>query len=168
MKAGESAPARVPGAGRARLCGVTSLYLIISILMGLALIALLLRPGPARPIALWLLAALLPVLVSVTAALYGQAQAQRSLAAFDPAVRDRALAWRDAGGGENSATVSLSGLDAACVVRATQRGGTYKLSASVLFVPHGAQLLGAWPSREQADALMLSGQLGCRRLSRVD
>lgn len=147
---------------------MTSLYLIISILMGLALLALLLRPGPARPLTLWLLAALLPVLVSVTAALYGQAQAQRTLSDFNPAMQDRALAWRDAGGAENTSTLALSGLDAACVVRAAVRGGTYQLSSSTLFVPHQAQLLGPWPSRAQADALLLSGQLGCRRVSRAD
>ncbi|AWN23125.1 hypothetical protein DKM44_07705 [Deinococcus irradiatisoli] len=144
---------------------MTLIYLLICVFMGLALLLLLLRPGHTRPLTLWLFSALLPVLVAVTAALYGQAQAQRTLAGFDPAVLDRALAWQDAGGTENTATVSLSGLDAACVVRAVQRGGTYKLSASTLFVPRGAQLLGPWPSREQADALMLSGQLGCRRVN---
>ncbi|TSA81091.1 hypothetical protein FNU79_15795 [Deinococcus detaillensis] len=144
---------------------MTWFYLLTSILMGLALLALLLRPDPQRPLTLWLLAALLPVLVAVTAAMFGQAQAQRTLSAFNPALQDRALAWRDAGGSENTSTLSLGGLDAACVVRAAQRGGTYQLSNSTLFVPHGAQLLGPWPSRAESDALMLSGQLNCRRVS---
>ena len=143
---------------------MTLVYLLITALMTLALLALLLRPGPARPLTLWLLAALLPVLVSVTAALSGQAQAAKTLQRFDASVQNRALAWRDAQGTENTATLSLSGLDAACVVRVVNRGGTYQLSASQLFVPRDAQLIGPWPSRAEADALMLSGKLGCRRV----
>ena len=144
---------------------MTSLYLIITALMMLALLGLLLLPGSVRPLTLWLFAGLLPVLVAVTAALLSQDEAQTALASFDPQVRNRGLGWRDAAGAENTATVALGGLDAACVVRASARGGTYRLSSSTLFVPRDVQLIGPWPTPAQAEALMVSGQQGCRRLS---
>ena len=144
---------------------MTTLYLITSGVLGLLLLALLLRPGGVRPISLWLLSALLPVLVSVTAALIGQAQATQALSGFDSSTQNRTLGWRDARGIENKSTLSLSGLDAACVVRVISHGGTYQLGSGELFVPRGAQLLGKWPTPEQANALMLSGQLVCRRVN---
>jgi hypothetical protein len=147
---------------------MTSLYLIVTALMGVLLLLLLLRPGGVRPLTLWLFAGLLPVLVAVTAALFSQQEAQAALVAFDAEVKNRGLGWRDATGAENTATVALGGLDAACVVRASARGGTYRLSSSTLFVPRDVQLIGPWPSPAEAEALMVSGQQGCRRLSGKD
>ena len=144
---------------------MTTLYFAITAVLTLSLLGLLLRPGQTRPMTLWLLAALLPVLVAVTAALWQQDEVQASLTGFDPAPRQRLMIWRDQQGELDRNIITLSGLDAACVVRAAQRGGSYELAGQAVLVPPGTRLLGAWPSAEQAEALMLSGQLGCRRAS---
>ncbi|WP_420596543.1 hypothetical protein [Deinococcus sp.] len=144
---------------------MTTLYVAITAVLTLSLLGLLLRPGQTRPMTLWLLAALLPVLVAVTAALWQQDEVQATLKGFDPAPRQRLLIWRDQKGELDRSILTLSGLDAACLVRASGKGGTYQLGGGKIVVPPNAQRLGSWPSPEQAEALMLSGQLGCRRAS---
>ncbi|MFC4456632.1 hypothetical protein [Deinococcus sonorensis] len=48
---------------------MNAVYLALTVLAVLGLLALLLRPGPARALTVWLLAALIPLLTAVTVAL---------------------------------------------------------------------------------------------------
>jgi hypothetical protein len=48
---------------------VSGLYLALTLLASALLLILLRRPGRGRPLAVWLLAALLPLLAAVTVAL---------------------------------------------------------------------------------------------------
>ncbi len=132
--------------------------------MSIALLLLLRRPVVGHPLRIWLLAGLLPVLVSVTVALHGQEVSARVLEGLNGAPEERVISWYDPQRGQSNATVSLSVLDAACVVHAAPQGGHYRLTSSTLYVPPGLQLVGNWPTQEQVRALMISGQLQCRRL----
>lgn len=137
--------------------------MVVSALLTLGLLALLLRPAES-PTKVWLLAALLPVLWAVTAAIRGQEAAGRALAHFDGGVRPRTLAWRTPQGTVQSVTWALSGADAACIVRSSGRGGHYQLSSGPVNLPSDLELLGDWPTPEEARALLLQGRLACRHL----
>lgn len=142
-----------------------ALLIGVTVLTVLAIVALLLKPGRARAGSMWLLVALLPVLVALTAALGARAQAGAALVDFDDRPRPVTLRWS---GGQTRA--QLSGTEAACLERmvALKATGDYRLGGQTVRIVPGARLSGDLPSAAQVQALTLSDRLvGCRPLRRV-
>lgn len=142
-----------------------ALLTAVTVLTVLAIVALLLKPGRARAGSLWLLVALLPVLVALTAALGARAQAGAALAGFDDRPRPVTVL-----GPTNPVTVQLSGTEAACLERmvALKATGDYRLGGQTLRIVPGARLTGDLPSPAQVQALTLSdGLSSCRPLRRA-
>lgn len=139
------------------------LYLLLTLAFAGALLALLLRPA-TRAGVVWGLAALLPIMAAMTAALSVQARAARTLADYPP--RPITLTISD---GIFKREIELDFMDAACVERAvrlrtetilTTPGGPLRLGAK-------SQVKGTLPPQKVVEALTLRGQLVCPNLQAV-
>ena len=138
-----------------------ALYLLCALAVAGALTALLLRPGVARPAVVWGLAALMPLLAAVAAALHGQARADRVLAGYAPQPTTITLT-----GPAGALTLTLSPQDAACVERALRLHTRSELRVGDVRVPLtlGTRVTGELPPARIVDALGLSGGLSCPNL----
>ncbi len=139
------------------------LYLLLTVAFAGVLLALLARPA-ARASLVWGLAALLPLLAAMTAALGAQARAARTLAASSTAPVTLTIS-----DGIFKRAVTLAFGDAACVERAvrlrseailTTPGGPLRLGA-------GSRVEGVLPPQAVVEALTLRGELNCPNLKAV-
>ncbi|GAA5511517.1 hypothetical protein Dcar01_00228 [Deinococcus carri] len=135
------------------------LYLLFTLAFAAALLVLLWRPGAARALMVWGLAALLPLLAALAGALGGQARASRTLAGYVPQP-----VWVTFVNGPELRTLLLDARDAACVERAVRLH-----TRSELLTPEGdpvrleaqTQVLGTLPPQPVVEALGLQGTLTC-------
>lgn len=137
------------------------LYSLFAVLVAAALILLLLRPGVARPMTVWGLAALLPVLAALSASLAAQGRAARVLDAAP--VQGTAVTITTAG---RTYPVTLDAQDAACLERALRLKTRVILDVPPVKVPiqPGTRVSGPLPDRAAVEALSIRGALACPRL----
>lgn len=136
-----------------------AVYLALTLLALLLLLALL-RTGAVRPMTVWLLATLLPLLAALTAALNTQAQAQRTLKTYQP--DDVAVVLKTAG---REYDVVLNARQAACLERTlrlrTKVNLTLPNEADPVPLRPGTRAIGDLPKPRHVDALGIRGQLSC-------
>lgn len=132
------------------------LFLLISLGVA-ALLLLFLRTGAARAFTVWLLAATLPLLAALSAALAGQAHAKRVL---DAAPATYTVYLRTAG---QSYTLKLSAPAAACLHKSVRlhTGGHLHTPQGDLPLNDQTEVSGDWPAPATEQALDLRG-LACR------
>ncbi|THF84863.1 hypothetical protein E7T09_19720 [Deinococcus sp. KSM4-11] len=135
-----------------------ALYLLFVLLASGALVFVLLRPGVARAGTVWVLAALLPVLAALSAALGAQGRAARVLEATP--LRATQVTVTTAG---QPRTLSLSALDAACLERAVRLSARVIVDTRADRVPiqPGMRVTGALPPAAAVEALTIRGELNC-------
>ncbi len=145
------------------MSALPSLYTLLALLFTAVLLLMLWRPGLARPVTVWALAAGLPVLAAVAAALTGQARADRVTAGYLPVpvtVTVNALG--------RTRTLQLTAQDAACLTRARMNGTDQTLvlpaPEAPLRLPKGAEITGVLPAERIVQALTVQGRLLCRNL----
>ena len=134
------------------------LYLLLTLLCAGTLLLFLARPGLARPLVVWGLAALLPVLAALAAALGAQARAARVLAQGGLEPTQVTLT-----SGGRTQTLTLSGPEAACLERALRLRSKLTLGTpgNAVTVRPGARVQGTLPPRQVVEALTLRGELSC-------
>lgn len=128
----------------------------------LLLLVLLLRAGTARAASVWGLAALLPVLIALTAALGSQAQAERELRGYQP--QSSVAVVRTAG---VEYDVVLDGREAACLERTLRLKTRTSLrlnEGAPIPIDASTEVIGPLPSARVVEALGIRGQLQCRDL----
>lgn len=144
----------------------TLFFLILTLFSAAILVIFLFRAGAARPMTVWALAALLPVLAAMTAAEAGQARANRALREYSP--EPTTVTIRTAG---QDFQVTLSPSDAACLERNLRLHAESDLNLPQSFVPipirKDSTVDGVLPSREAVDALSLRGDLHCASFKAV-
>lgn len=140
------------------LSALAPLYLLLTLLLAGVLLALLARPGAARGMTVWGLAALLPLLAAVAGALTGQARAARTLSAYTP----QPVSVTVVNGAERR-TLTLDAGDAACLARAARlhTPGRLQTSAGTLRLTGDTAVEGALPAAAVVEALGLRGELAC-------
>ncbi|EYB68737.1 hypothetical protein DEIPH_ctg017orf0074 [Deinococcus phoenicis] len=138
-----------------------ALYLLFTLAFAGALLALLWRPGAARAMVIWGLAALLPLLAAVAGALTGQVRATRTLAAYAPQPVTVTIV-----NGAGRQTLTLSPRDAACVERAVRLHSRSELLTARNPVPlsQDTHIVGALPPQSVVEALGIRGTLTCPNL----
>lgn len=136
----------------------TALFLLLTLLAAGVLIVFMLRTGAARPMTVWALAALLPVLAAMTAANAGQAGAERTLQHYAPMPSDVVI---HTGGRIYRATLDAN--DAACLERDLRLNAEHNLLTPQGYIPirKDSTADGPLPSREVVEALSLRGELNC-------
>lgn len=139
------------------------LYTFLALAFTGVLLLFLARPALARPLTVWALAAGLPVLAAVAAALTGQARADALLRTYVPVPVTVAVTSLG-----RTRTVTLNAQDAACVTRArmTATDQTLVLPApeQPLRLRKGAVISGDLPPVRTVQALTVRGALTCRNL----
>ncbi len=142
----------------------TALFLLLTLLSAAVLVIFMLRAGAAKPMTIWALAALLPVLAAMTAANAGQARAQRTLGQYAPA--PAAVVIRTGG---RAFPATLEAGDAACLERDLRLRAEHNLLTPRGFIPirQDTRVDGALPSRQVVDALSLRGELNCKNFRPV-
>lgn len=142
-----------------------ALYFSVTALAAGVLAFLLRRPGAARAMTVWALAALLPVLAALSAALSAQGHAERVLSSV-PA-QDTQVTVTTAG---QSRTLTLSAQDAACVERALHLNARVTLDSPILDgrggrvnIGPGTRVSGTLPQRATVEAMSIRG-LTCPHL----
>ena len=135
-------------------------YLVITALATLLLLAFLLRGGLARPMTVWGLAALLPLLVALSVALGSQARALQTLKTYRPQSAAVVIAT---GGQEYDAVLTPS--QAACLERArrlrTEADLVLGEGRDPIPLRAASQVTGELPTQAQVEALSVRGQLTC-------
>ncbi|ABF45880.1 hypothetical protein Dgeo_1585 [Deinococcus geothermalis DSM 11300] len=137
------------------------LYLLLTLLFAAVLLALLWRPGAARGLTVWGLAALLPLLAAVAGALTGQARSARVLAGYTPhPVTVTVMS------GTVARTLTLDAQDAACLERAVRLHTRSELLTDQAPVPlvGDIRVLGDLPPQPVVEALGIRGTLACPHL----
>lgn len=144
---------------------VPALYLLLTLAFAGVLLLLLLRPGAARGMVVWGLAALLPLLAAVAGALDGQARAARVLAGYD--LQPVTVTIVNGGGAQ---TVALGPQDAACVERALRLHTRSELLVGQTRIPlvQDTRVLGELPPQPVVEALGIRGALGCPNLRALE
>ena len=134
------------------------LYVLLTLLCAGALLLFLAQPGLARPLVVWGLAALLPLLAALAAALGAQARAVRVLG--QGGVQATRVTVTS---GKRTQTLTLSGSDAACLERALRLRSnvTLKTQGGELHVQQGTRVRGTLPPQRVVEALTLRGELNC-------
>ncbi|PNY81824.1 hypothetical protein [Deinococcus koreensis] len=137
------------------------LYVLLTLLCAGTLLLFLARPGLARPLVVWGLAALLPLLAALASALGTQARAARVLAAGNLSAAQVSVTT-----GARTQTLTLSAQDAACLERALRLRSTVTLDTpgGPVTVRPGTRVQGTLPSRQVVEALTLRGELHCPAL----
>lgn len=131
----------------------------------LALLALLLRPETARPMTVWSLAALMPLLAALAAALGHQAQAKAALERYYP--QSRAFVIETAG---KEYDLTLTPRLAACLERTLRLGVNMNLKLpGEKSVPlrRSTKVTGYLPKQAYTEALAIQGQLNCPEFRHV-
>ncbi|WP_019585029.1 hypothetical protein [Deinococcus apachensis] len=138
-----------------------ALYLLLTLAFAGVLLLLLWRPGEARGMVVWGLAALLPLLAAVAGALAGQARAARVLAGYD--AQPGVVTIMNGGA---SRTLILDPRDAACVERAVRLHTRSELIAGGERVPlvGDTRVTGDLPPQAVVEALGIRGALNCPNL----
>ena len=137
------------------------LYLLFTLVFAAVLLALLWRPGAARAMTVWGLAALLPLLAAVAGALTGQARSARVLAGYTPhPVTVTVLS------GTVARTLTLDAQDAACLERAVRLHTRSELLTDQAPVPlvGDTRVEGDLPPQSVVEALGIRGILACPQL----
>ncbi|MFD2610311.1 hypothetical protein ACFSR9_12820 [Deinococcus taklimakanensis] len=140
-------------------------YLVLTLAFTAVLALLLRRPGAARPGVIWGLAAGLPVLAALTAALDGQARAARVLESYVPAPVNVTVT-----NGRRTQALQLDARDAACVERARRLHSEVELRTPgqpVQFL-NSSVVTGALPDPRFVQALTLRGELECPNLRALE
>jgi hypothetical protein len=129
-----------------------------------ALVLLLSRPGTARAMTVWGLAALLPVLGALSAALAAQGRASRVLGSA-PRTASR-VTFTTAG---VARTLTLAPPDAACVERARYLSAPVTLDtpSGPLVIGPGTRVDGTLPTREAVEAQVIRETLSCPHVHAV-
>lgn len=142
-----------------------ALYLLLTLAFAGALLLLLWRPGAARGMVVWGLAALLPLLAAVAGALAGQTRAARVLAGYDPQPVTVAIV-----NGDVSQSLTLEAGDAACVERALRLHTRSELLAGQTRIPlvQDTRVLGELPPQPVVEALGIRGALSCPNLRTLE
>ncbi|UQN05043.1 hypothetical protein [Deinococcus sp. QL22] len=141
-------------------------YLLLTLICAAGLGALLLRPGAARAGVVWAVAALLPVLAAVTAALTGQASANATLSRFSAQPLTVTLV-NPADGGTDARPVTLNTNDAACLERtlrlmtSTTRASLQVPGLAPIPLSAATSLEGQLPPQFITEALEVRGDLSC-------
>ncbi|WP_309569588.1 hypothetical protein [Deinococcus sp.] len=137
-----------------------ALYFLLTVLAAGVLVFLMRQPGAARAMTVWALAALLPVLAALSAALSAQGHAERTLSGV-PA-QDVQVTVTTTG---QSRTLTLSAQDAACVARALHLNARVTLDnpGGRMNIGPGTQVGGTLPERATVEAMSIRG-LTCPHL----
>ncbi|GHF49695.1 uncharacterized SAM-binding protein YcdF (DUF218 family) [Deinococcus metalli] len=143
---------------------MSAAYLLLTLMVTGLLLLLLSRPGAARAMTVWSLAALLPLLCALSAALSAQGRAARVLATAAP--QDTQVTVTTGGAAR---TLMLSAQDAACVERAVYLNAhvTLDTAAGPLPLGPGTRVTGPLPSRAAVEAQVIRGTLRCPHLHAV-
>ncbi|MFC5847542.1 hypothetical protein [Deinococcus petrolearius] len=143
---------------------LTVLYLLVTLLTALILVIFLLRAGAARATVVWGVAALLPLLAALSAALGGQAQARRVLRSYVPQSTQVVVQTR-----ARDYDLILTPEDAACLERTVRLNSEADLVSGGRTVPvrRGTLVTGTLPPSEVVEALTVRGQLGCHNFRSV-
>lgn len=142
----------------------TAFFLALTLLTTVILALFLWRAGAARPMTVWVLTALLPLLAAMTASLAGQARADRTLQTYVPA-----LVIVDITTANRKYRAALTALDAACLERNLRLDWEGKLNTPQGFIPieRNSTVTGTLPSAATVQALSVKGQLHCPAFSHV-
>ena len=142
-------------------------YLVITVLAALLLLVLLLRGGLARPMTVWGLTALLPLLVALSVALGSQARAKDTLNNYRPQSTPVVIS---SGGKEYDAVLTAG--QAACLERAQRLRTDADLNLGegrdLIPLRTGFQVTGELPTQAQVEALSVRGQLACPEFRHVE
>lgn len=145
---------------------LSAVYLVITALAVLLLLAFLLRGGVARPMTVWGLSALLPLLAALSVALTSQARAAQTLASYHPQTVPVVVETA----GEQYDAV-LSARQAACLERAKrlQIDTDFRAEKDSEPIPlrKGSQVTGELPTQAVVEALGVKGQLSCPEFRHV-
>jgi lysylphosphatidylglycerol synthetase-like protein (DUF2156 family) len=142
------------------------LYLLLTLICAAGLGLLLLRPGSARAGAVWAVAALLPLLAAVTAALTGQARAAQTLSNFS-AQPVTVMLVNSSESGTDARPITLNTNDAACLERKlrlmtpTTQASLQVPGLAPIPLSAATTLQGDLPPQTITEALELQGKLGC-------
>lgn len=170
MRSHHPAPAR-PAAGTSPVrgvcgrpyytVGVSALYLGVCLLFAAALLLFLLRPGVARPLVVWGVAALLPLLAALASALQAQAGAARVLGRA--ALQGGTVTINN---GFVTRTVTLAPQDAACLERAVRLRSrvNFPTTQGPILLNGHTTVTGPLPPSAVVEALTLRGELDCAAL----
>lgn len=133
---------------------MSALYTLLTALAAGLLVFLLRRPGTARAMTVWALAALLPVLAALSAALAAQGRAAQVLSTAP--VQGAQVTVTTAG---QSRALQLSRLDAACLERALRLNARVTLDApgERVNVQPGTRVSGPLPDQATVDAMSIRG-----------
>ncbi len=136
----------------------TAFFFLLTLLSALILVVFLLRAGAARPMTVWALAALLPVLAAMTAANAGQARANRVLSGYSAAPSQVVL---HTAGRDYPLTLNL--VAAGCLERTMRLRGesNLELPQGVVPIRKDTAIDGQLPPTDVVEALSLRGQLDC-------
>ena len=142
-------------------------YLVITALAALLLLALLVRGGLARPMTVWGLTALLPLLVALSVALGSQARAEVTLKTYRP---QSAAVVITTGGQEYDAVLTAG--QAACLERSRRLRTDADLvlgeGRDPIPLRSGFKVTGELPTQAQVEALSVRGQLTCPEFRHVE
>lgn len=139
-----------------------TVYLLLTLICAAGLGLLMLRPGAARAGAVWAVAALLPLLAAVTAALTGQARANATLGSFSAQPVSVTLV-----SGTDLRPVTLNTNDAACLERTlrlmtpTTRASLQVPGLAPIPLSQATRLEGQLPPQFITEALEIRGDLSC-------
>ncbi|MDB5045733.1 MAG: hypothetical protein JWQ08_1783 [Deinococcus sp.] len=143
-----------------------TIYLLLTLSCAAGLGLLLWRPGAARAGAVWAVAALLPLLAAVTAALTGQARATQTLSTFSAQPVTVTLV-NPAENGTDARPVTLNTNDAACLERklrlmtASTRASLQVPGLAPIPLSAATTLQGQLPPQTITEALEVRGSLSC-------